>query len=245
MLEQRPPSCMPSSLRRRHSCTVGGDEQIGHRPSTPPCGQAKSTAGLFASFGVGYDVIELPILLLRIARGHNLTPRDQFRPQRIRPPQREHRNRREQAFYRRGRLPLKKSTIEHDQRRRRQRRKPAATPSIDFFLPQAQVRPLHAAIRPSSSASTRCPRRDAKATRSEGTESEQKKLSARQPIAAQAAEDDANAFVAKLWATSRVGEIIDEIDLRGRNELVNELVELAELQAIPSYCISLYNSFLI
>lgn len=41
-------------------------------------------------------------------------------------------------------------------------------------------------------------------------------------------EDDSNAFVAKLWATRRVGEIIDEIDLNGRNEeLVNELVALA------------------
>jgi Ca-activated chloride channel family protein len=41
-------------------------------------------------------------------------------------------------------------------------------------------------------------------------------------------DDDTNAFVAKLWATRRVGEIIDEIDLKGRNEeLVNELVALA------------------
>ena len=38
-------------------------------------------------------------------------------------------------------------------------------------------------------------------------------------------DDDTNAFVAKLWATRRVGEIIDELDLKGRNEeLVKELV---------------------
>jgi len=41
-------------------------------------------------------------------------------------------------------------------------------------------------------------------------------------------DDDTNSFVAKLWATRRVGEIIDELDLKGRNEeLVNELVALA------------------
>lgn len=54
-------------------------------------------------------------------------------------------------------------------------------------------------------------------------------------------EDDANAFVAKLWATRRVGEIIDEIDLKGRNEeLVNELVALATKHGI----ITPYTSFL-
>jgi Ca-activated chloride channel family protein len=41
-------------------------------------------------------------------------------------------------------------------------------------------------------------------------------------------DDDTNAFVAKLWATRRVGEIIDELDLKGHNkELVDELVALA------------------
>jgi Ca-activated chloride channel homolog len=45
---------------------------------------------------------------------------------------------------------------------------------------------------------------------------------------AEKSDDDSNAFVAKLWATRRVGEIIDEIDLKGKNEeLVNELVSLA------------------
>jgi Ca-activated chloride channel family protein len=54
-------------------------------------------------------------------------------------------------------------------------------------------------------------------------------------------DDDANAFVAKLWATRRVGEIIDEIDLKGRNEeLVNELVELATKHGI----LTPYTSFL-
>jgi Ca-activated chloride channel family protein len=41
--------------------------------------------------------------------------------------------------------------------------------------------------------------------------------------------DDSNAFVARIWATRRVGEIIDEIDLKGKNqELINELVTLAK-----------------
>jgi Ca-activated chloride channel family protein len=45
--------------------------------------------------------------------------------------------------------------------------------------------------------------------------------------------DDSNAFVAKLWATRRVGEILDEIDLHGKNdELVKELVELATKHGI-------------
>ncbi|MBN1852189.1 MAG: VWA domain-containing protein [Pirellulales bacterium] len=40
--------------------------------------------------------------------------------------------------------------------------------------------------------------------------------------------DSTNAFVAKLWATRRVGEIIDQLDLEGRNEeLIKELVTLA------------------
>ena len=58
---------------------------------------------------------------------------------------------------------------------------------------------------------------------------------------AKQSDDDANAFVAKLWATRRVGEIIDEIDLKGRNEeLVKELVELATRHGI----ITPYTSFL-
>ena len=53
--------------------------------------------------------------------------------------------------------------------------------------------------------------------------------------------DDSNAFVAKLWATRRVGEIIDEMDLRGKNdELVKELIELATQHGI----LTPYTSFL-
>ena len=53
--------------------------------------------------------------------------------------------------------------------------------------------------------------------------------------------DDTNAFVARLWATRRVGEIIDEIDLKGRNEeLVKELVDLATRHGI----LTPYTSFL-
>jgi Ca-activated chloride channel family protein len=54
-------------------------------------------------------------------------------------------------------------------------------------------------------------------------------------------DDDTNAFVAKLWATRRVGDIIDELDLKGRNEeLVNELVALATDHGI----LTPYTSFL-
>ncbi|HEY4235277.1 MAG TPA: VIT domain-containing protein, partial [Lacipirellulaceae bacterium] len=54
-------------------------------------------------------------------------------------------------------------------------------------------------------------------------------------------DDDTNAFVAKLWATRRIGDIIDELDLKGRNEeLVNELVALATEHGI----LTPYTSFL-
>jgi Ca-activated chloride channel homolog len=54
-------------------------------------------------------------------------------------------------------------------------------------------------------------------------------------------DDDTNSFVAKLWATRRVGEIIDELDLKGRNEeLVKELVDLATKHGI----LTPYTSFL-
>jgi Ca-activated chloride channel family protein len=53
--------------------------------------------------------------------------------------------------------------------------------------------------------------------------------------------DDSQAFVEKLWAIRRVGEIIDEIDLNGRNqELINELVALATKHGI----LTSYTSFL-
>lgn len=53
--------------------------------------------------------------------------------------------------------------------------------------------------------------------------------------------DDTNAFIAKLWAARRVGEIIDELDLKGRNEeLIKELVELATKHGI----LTQYTSFL-
>jgi len=53
--------------------------------------------------------------------------------------------------------------------------------------------------------------------------------------------DDTNAFVEKLWAVRRVGEILDEMDLKGKNvELVRELIELAPRHGI----ITPYTSFL-
>ncbi|WP_425618190.1 VIT domain-containing protein [Anatilimnocola sp. NA78] len=53
--------------------------------------------------------------------------------------------------------------------------------------------------------------------------------------------DQTYAFVEKLWALRRVGEIIDEIDLKGKNdELVKELVTLATKHGI----LTPYTSFL-
>lgn len=53
--------------------------------------------------------------------------------------------------------------------------------------------------------------------------------------------DESNGFVEKLWATRRIGEIIDELDLKGHNqELVNELVQLSMKHGI----ITPYTSFL-
>jgi Ca-activated chloride channel family protein len=53
--------------------------------------------------------------------------------------------------------------------------------------------------------------------------------------------DETSAFVEKLWAVRRVGEILDEMDLKGKNEeLVRELVELATRHGI----ITPYTSFL-
>jgi Ca-activated chloride channel homolog len=53
--------------------------------------------------------------------------------------------------------------------------------------------------------------------------------------------DETNAFIEKLWAIRRVGEIIDEMDLKGKNdELVKELVELATRHGIMTP----YTSFL-
>ena len=53
--------------------------------------------------------------------------------------------------------------------------------------------------------------------------------------------DETNGFVERLWATRRIGEIIDELDLHGQNqELVDELVRLSIRHGI----ITPYTSFL-
>jgi len=53
--------------------------------------------------------------------------------------------------------------------------------------------------------------------------------------------DETYSFIEKLWAMRRVGEIIDEIDLKGKNqELVNELIALSKKHGI----ITPYTSFL-
>jgi Ca-activated chloride channel family protein len=57
----------------------------------------------------------------------------------------------------------------------------------------------------------------------------------------QSSGDQSYAFVEKLWAFRRIGEIIDELDLKGKNdELVNELVALSTKHGI----ITPYTSFL-
>ena len=54
-------------------------------------------------------------------------------------------------------------------------------------------------------------------------------------------EDETTAYIEKLWAMRRVGEIIEEIDLKGKNdELVEELVKLSTQHGI----ITPYTSFL-
>jgi Ca-activated chloride channel family protein len=53
--------------------------------------------------------------------------------------------------------------------------------------------------------------------------------------------DDSYAFIEKLWAMRRIGEIIDEMDLHGKNdELVKELVQLSTKHGI----LTPYTSFL-
>lgn len=57
----------------------------------------------------------------------------------------------------------------------------------------------------------------------------------------EASHDDTNGFVARLWAIRRIGEIIDDLDLHGRNpELVDELVALSQKHGI----LTPYTSFL-
>jgi Ca-activated chloride channel family protein len=58
---------------------------------------------------------------------------------------------------------------------------------------------------------------------------------------ADSSHDDSNGFVARLWAMRRIGEIIDDLDLHGRNqELVDELVSLSQRYGI----LTPYTSFL-
>jgi Ca-activated chloride channel family protein len=58
---------------------------------------------------------------------------------------------------------------------------------------------------------------------------------------AEASGEETNAFVARLWAIRRIGEIIDDLDLHGRNqELVDELVSLSQKHGI----LTPYTSFL-
>jgi len=53
--------------------------------------------------------------------------------------------------------------------------------------------------------------------------------------------DESHAFVEKLWAVRRIGDIIDQIDLHGKNdELVDELVRLAKRHGV----LTPYTSFL-
>ena len=53
--------------------------------------------------------------------------------------------------------------------------------------------------------------------------------------------DETNSFVEKVWASRRIGEIIDDIDLKGKNqELVDELIQLSTKHGI----LTPYTSFL-
>jgi Ca-activated chloride channel family protein len=54
-------------------------------------------------------------------------------------------------------------------------------------------------------------------------------------------DDDTHAFVEKLWAVRRIGEILDEIDLKGKNdEQIKELVSLSTRHGV----LTPYTSFL-
>ena len=54
-------------------------------------------------------------------------------------------------------------------------------------------------------------------------------------------EDSTNAFVERIWAARRIGEIIDELDLNGMNqELLDELVQLSKKHGVMTP----YTSFL-
>jgi Ca-activated chloride channel family protein len=58
---------------------------------------------------------------------------------------------------------------------------------------------------------------------------------------AKESDDESLAFIEKLWATRRIGEIIDQLDLKGKNEeLTKELVELSTRHGI----LTQYTSFL-
>jgi len=58
---------------------------------------------------------------------------------------------------------------------------------------------------------------------------------------AEKSKDETHAFIEKLWAVRRIGEIIDELDLSGKNEeLVKELVELSTRHGI----LTPYTSFM-
>lgn len=62
-----------------------------------------------------------------------------------------------------------------------------------------------------------------------------------QAVLVEKSSDESFAFIEKLWATRRVGEILDELDLKGQNaELVKELVELATRHGI----LTPYTSFM-
>jgi len=58
---------------------------------------------------------------------------------------------------------------------------------------------------------------------------------------AKKSDDESFAFIEKLWAVRRVGEILDELDLQGKNkELIDELVQLSTRHGI----LTPYTSFL-
>jgi Ca-activated chloride channel family protein len=74
-----------------------------------------------------------------------------------------------------------------------------------------------------------------------GTASGQKRSYTYQAAFDERSSSETNGFVARLWAIRRIGEIIDDLDLHGRNqELVDELVALSQRYGI----LTPYTSFL-
>ena len=178
-------------------------------------------------FGVGYDVNARFL--------DKLAPRE-LRPERIRAAQRGHRGARGQALQAHpvagADRPAAGIRLRRNPRRGRASRSTASIPRIRFDLFAGEQ--LVVVGRYKKAGAAKVDRR--------GTVGDQRSRSSTSPPPLPSrARTTANAFIEKLWAIRRVGEILDELDLQGKNdELVNELVELSKRHGI----LTPYTSFM-